>query len=45
MHTLFNLAPRLLDQWPSDSSLMIINGIALVIGVILYRRTIRRGQA
>ncbi len=38
LHTTLNLAPRLLGSWPSDLSLLIVNGLVLVIVVILYRR-------
>ena len=38
MHTTLNLAPRLLGPWPSDSSLLIVNGLVLIIVVLLYRR-------
>ncbi|MGC9356801.1 MAG: CPBP family intramembrane glutamic endopeptidase [Anaerolineae bacterium] len=36
MHAIFNLAPRLLDQWPSDIGLLVVNGLALVIAVIAF---------
>jgi membrane protease YdiL (CAAX protease family) len=36
MHATLNLAPRLLGPWPSDTSLLIVNGLNLVIVVILY---------
>jgi membrane protease YdiL (CAAX protease family) len=41
MHAIFNLAPRLLDQWPSDISLLIVNSLALAIAVILYLRVVK----
>jgi membrane protease YdiL (CAAX protease family) len=41
MHTMFNLAPRLLGHWPSDISLLIVNSFALVIAVSLYLGAIR----
>jgi membrane protease YdiL (CAAX protease family) len=41
MHVVFNLTPRLLDQWPSDNSLLIVNSLALLIAVILYLRFVK----
>lgn len=38
MHATLNLAPRLLGQWPSDVSLLIVNSLTLAIAVILYFR-------
>ncbi len=45
MHTIFNLAPRLLGQWPSDISLLILNSLALAIAVILYLRVVKVARA
>jgi membrane protease YdiL (CAAX protease family) len=45
MHTTFNLAPRLLDQWPSDISLLLVNGLALAIAVIMYLRGVKVARA
>lgn len=45
MHTIFNLAPRLLGQWPSDTSLLIVNSLALAIAVILYLRVVKVARA
>jgi membrane protease YdiL (CAAX protease family) len=41
MHATLNLAPRLLGPWPSDSSLLIVHSLILVIVVILYRRVVK----
>lgn len=38
MHTVFNLAPRLLDLWPSDMSLLVVNALAFLIIVVLFIR-------
>lgn len=38
LHTMLNLAPRLLGTWPSDLSLLMVNGLALVIAVVCYLR-------
>jgi membrane protease YdiL (CAAX protease family) len=45
MHTLFNLAPRLLGQWPSDIGLLIVNGLALAVAVPLYLRAAKVARA
>jgi membrane protease YdiL (CAAX protease family) len=42
LHTTFNLAPSLLGQWPSDMGLLLVNGLALIITIILFVR-FRRG--
>jgi membrane protease YdiL (CAAX protease family) len=42
MHALFNLVPRLLDQWPPDSGLLIVNGLGLLIVILLYLRFYKR---
>jgi membrane protease YdiL (CAAX protease family) len=41
MHTTFNLASRLLGQWPSDISLLIVNGLILIMVFILYLRVVK----
>jgi membrane protease YdiL (CAAX protease family) len=41
MHATLNLAPRLLGPWPSDISLLIVNGFILVVVVILYLRVVK----
>lgn len=38
MHTTLNLSSRLLGPWPSDISLLAINGLCLVIVSILFLR-------
>jgi membrane protease YdiL (CAAX protease family) len=38
MHAAFNLTPRLLDQWPPDIGLLIVNGLGLLIVILLYLR-------
>jgi membrane protease YdiL (CAAX protease family) len=38
LHTTFNLAPRLLGQWPSDIGLLLVNSLALIITIIAYVR-------
>ena len=35
MHTVFNLMPRLLDQWPSDLGLLLGNGLGLIVVLLL----------
>jgi membrane protease YdiL (CAAX protease family) len=44
MHTIFNLAPRLLGQWPSDIGLLIVNSLALAIAAILYLRVVKAAR-
>jgi membrane protease YdiL (CAAX protease family) len=39
MHVIFNLAPRLSGLWPSDLSLLIINGLGFLITAIFYLRS------
>jgi hypothetical protein len=36
MHAVFNLAPRLLDQWPPDVGLLAVHSIGLVIVIIPF---------
>lgn len=36
MHTTLNLSSRLLGPWPSDSRLLIVNGLSLLIVIILF---------
>jgi membrane protease YdiL (CAAX protease family) len=36
MHTIFNVMPRLLDQWPSDLGLLLGNGLGLIVILVLY---------
>jgi membrane protease YdiL (CAAX protease family) len=43
LHTTLNLAPRLLGTWPSDISLLVVNGFTLAVAVILYLWVKRRG--
>ena len=38
MHAVFNLAPRLLNLWPSDMSLLIVNAVSLMVVAILFLR-------
>ncbi|MBN1266350.1 MAG: CPBP family intramembrane metalloprotease [Anaerolineales bacterium] len=45
LHATFNLAPRISGQWPSDTSLLYINSLALVIAVFLYLRSVRGARA
>lgn len=42
LHATLNLAPRLLGPWPSDISLLIVNGLVLVIVLILYLRVVKK---
>lgn len=44
LHTTLNLAPRLLG-WPSDISLLVVNGLILAIVVILYFRVAKVTRA
>jgi len=36
MHAVFNLTPQLLQQWPSDAGIIIVNSIALALATIIY---------
>jgi len=45
LHTTLNLGPRVLGPWPSDVSLLTVNGLALVIAVVLYARHAKAGRA
>jgi membrane protease YdiL (CAAX protease family) len=36
LHASLNLAPRLLGIWPTDTSLLIVHSLALVIVIVLY---------
>ena len=36
MHAAFNLMPSLLGQWPSDLSLVIVNGFLFLMTIVIY---------
>lgn len=42
MHTIFNLAPRVLGNWPSDLSLLIVNAFAFLLAAVLFSRRNRQ---
>jgi len=42
MHTIFNLAPRVLGNWPSDLSLLIVNALAFLLAAVLFSRKNRQ---
>ena len=43
MHAVFNIAPRLLHQWPTDESLLIVHALALFVAIVWFirRNTLR----
>jgi membrane protease YdiL (CAAX protease family) len=41
LHATFNLTPRMLGQWPSDTSLLIVNGLTLIMTILLYQRSLK----
>ena len=38
MHAMFNLLPRLFDQWSSDLGLLVIHGLGLLILILIMGR-------
>jgi len=36
MHAVFNLAPRLLNQWPTDAGLLVVHALTLAAVIVLF---------
>ena len=37
MHAIFNLAPRLLNQWPTDAGLLLVHSLGLMTLIVAFR--------